>query len=70
MASSTVADSWTATTAGDMRRPADWLGILEQLLDVLGLLVLHQVEDLLGLLGRQLLDDVGGVLGRHPIQDA
>jgi len=45
------------------------LRVVEELLDVPGLLLLHQVEDFFGLLGRELFDDVGGVVGRHPIQD-
>ncbi len=41
------------------------LPVLEELLDVLGLVLLHEVEDLLGLLVGQLVDDLGGVVGRH-----
>src|SRR5437867_10903539 len=46
------------------------LGVLENLLDVLGCLLLREQEDLLGLFARQLLDDVGGVLRGHLVQVA
>ena len=46
------------------------LRILEDLLDLLGLLLLHEVQDLLGVLARQLLHDVGRLLGRHLVEDA
>ena len=44
-------------------------GILEDLLDLLGLLVLHEVQDLLGVLRGQLVHDVGGMLRRHAVED-
>ena len=46
------------------------LGVLEDLLDVLGVLLLHELEDLFGLVPRELVHDVGGVLGRHLVEDA
>jgi hypothetical protein len=46
------------------------LPVLEQLLDLLGLLLLHQVENFLGLLLGQLVDHLGGVVGLQPIEDA
>ena len=46
------------------------LGILEELLDLLGLLLLHEVEDLVGLLLGQLLDHLDDVVGRHLVEDA
>jgi len=46
------------------------LGVLEDLLDLFGLVLLHEAEDLFRLLGGQLIDDVGGVLGGHLVEDA
>jgi len=46
------------------------VGILEQLLDVLGLLLLHEVEDLLRLLVGELLQDLGRVVRLHAVEDA
>ena len=46
------------------------LRILEEVLDVLGVLLLHEVEQILGLLARQLLDDLRRVIGRHLVEDA
>ncbi len=55
---------------GRHETPGRVLRILENLLDLFGLLLLHEVEDLLRLLGGQLVDDVGGVLGGHLVEDA
>src|SRR2546427_1651669 len=46
------------------------LGILEDLLDVLGVPFLHELEDLCGLVPVQLLHDIGRMLGRHLVKDA
>src|SRR5713101_5851572 len=46
------------------------LGILEDLLDVLGVPFLHELEDLCGLVPMQLLHDIGRMLGRHLVKDA
>src|SRR5881628_3756229 len=46
------------------------LGILEDLLDVLGVPFLHELEDLGGLVPVQLLYDIGRMLGRHLVKDA
>jgi hypothetical protein len=58
-ACATVAVS--ATTFGDMSRPADSFRVVEELL--------HQVEDRLGLLAGQLLDDVGRPDGVEDLGD-
>jgi hypothetical protein len=50
--------------------PGRLLAVLEELLDLLGLLLLHEVQDLLGLLLRQLLQNAGGIRGLHPVQGA
>ncbi len=70
IAPSTVESSRTATKSGDIEPAGGVLGILEDLLDVLGLLFLHELEDLLGLVPGQLVDDVGRVLRRHLVEDA
>ena len=46
------------------------LGIFEELLDLLGLLLLHELEDFVRSLLRQLLHDVDDLLGRHAVEDA
>jgi hypothetical protein len=46
------------------------LGVLEELLHLLGFLLLHEVEDLVRLLLGQLLDDLDHVIGRHAVEDA
>jgi hypothetical protein len=43
--------------------------VLEELLDLLGLLLLHQLEDFVRLLLGKLLDDVHDLLRRHPVED-
>ena len=46
------------------------LAVLEDLLDLLGLLLLHEVQHLLDLLRGQLLEDLGGVVRPHAVEDA
>src|SRR6266403_1849576 len=49
--------------------PRGVLGILEQLLNVLGLLLLHHLEQAFRLRGGELLDDLGRVIRRHLVED-
>ena len=53
-----------------MSRPGRLLAVLEDLLDLLGLLLLHEVQHLLGLLRGQLLEDLGRVVRPHAVEDA
>ena len=46
------------------------LRILEDLLNVLGVLFLHEVEDFFGLVPGELFHDVGGMLRGHLVEDA
>src|SRR5512137_141664 len=55
---------------GGHQPPGRLLAVLEEPLDLLGLLLLHEVQHLLDLLGGQLLQDLGGVVRSHPIEDA
>src|SRR5512137_2814237 len=55
---------------GGHQPPGSLLAVLEEPLDLLGLLLLHEVQHLLDLLGGQLLQDLGGVVRPHPIENA
>ena len=66
-------DGGVVVDGDEIRRhesPGRMLGVIEALLDLLGLVLLHEPEDLFCLLAGQLLDHVGGVLGRHLVEDA